>query len=253
LRLLDKINFAPPADRLWLVGDIVNRGPDSLAALRWAHKNRDALSAVLGNHDLHLLMVKEGFARQHGGDTLSDILRAPDADELCAWLRRRPLLCRDSDYLMVHAGLLPQWTPDKAAALAREAEAAINSAGYRDFFAELYGNEPSRWEDDLSGVPRLRAIVNAMTRLRICSPSGEMNFAHRGNPAEIPEGYIPWFDAPARKSKNTTIVYGHWSALGLLMRKNLIAIDTGCLWGRRLTAVRLEDRKVFQVDCAKGG
>jgi len=249
LRLLDEIRFDPAADRLWLVGDLVNRGPDSLAVLRFVKSLGNAAISVLGNHDLHLLALAEGFGRVHKGDTLDDILNAPDRDELLAWLRRQKLAWREGDWLMVHAGVLPDWTPDDVMQRAAEAEAMLQGAHYRDFFAHMYGNAPIAWDDSLQGIERLRVIVNAFTRLRYCSVGGEMEFHHKGAPGTQPAGWLPWFAVPGRKSVDATIVIGHWSTLGLINRSDLIALDTGCLWGGRLTAIRLEDRQVFAVQC----
>ena len=248
-RLLDHVEFDPAADRLWLVGDLVNRGPDSLAVLRAIRDLGDAAVCVLGNHDLHLLALAEGFGRVHKGDTLDAVLAAPDRDELLHWLRSRRLAWREGDVLMVHAGVLPAWTPDDVMQRAAEAEAVLQGPHYRDFFAQMYGNAPVAWADGLAGVERLRVIVNAFTRLRYCSAAGEMEFHHKGAPGTQPPGWLPWFDVPGRKSAHATCVIGHWSTLGLVNRPDLIALDTGCLWGGRLTAVRLEDRQVFAVPC----
>ena len=249
LRLLDEVKFDPAADRLWLVGDLVNRGPDSLAVLRFVKSLGDAAISVLGNHDLHLLALAEGFGRAHKGDTLDAILNAPDRDELLAWLRRQKLAWREGDVLMVHAGVLPDWTPDDTMARAAEAEAALQGAHYRDFFAQMYGNAPIAWDEGLQGIERLRVIVNAFTRLRYCSVEGEMEFHHKGAPGTQPANLLPWFAVPGRKSADATFVIGHWSTLGLINRPDLITLDTGCLWGGKLTAVRLEDRQVFAVQC----
>jgi len=249
LRLLDEIRFDPAADRLWMVGDLVNRGPDSLAVLRTVRGLGDAAISVLGNHDLHLLALAEGYGRAHKGDTLDEVLNAPDRDELLHWLRRQKLAVREGDVLMVHAGVLPDWTVADTMQRAAEAEATLQGAHYRDFFAQMYGNAPVAWNDGLQGVERLRVIVNAFTRLRYCSPAGEMEFHHKGTPGTQPAGWLPWFEVPGRRSAEATIVIGHWSTLGLINRGDLIALDTGCLWGGRLTAVRLEDRQVFAVPC----
>jgi bis(5'-nucleosyl)-tetraphosphatase (symmetrical) len=249
LHLLDEIRFDPVADRLWLVGDLVNRGPDSLAVLRTVRDLGDAAISVLGNHDLHLLALAEGFGRVHKSDTLDGILDAPDRDELLHWLRQQKLAWREGDVLMVHAGVLPDWTADETMARAAEAEAVLQGEHYREFFAQMYGNAPVAWNPALQGVERLRVIVNAFTRLRYCSASGEMEFHHKGAPGTQPAGWLPWFEVPGRRSAGATIVIGHWSTLGLINRSDLIALDTGCLWGGRLTAVRLEDRQAFAVQC----
>ena len=248
-RLLDELKFDPAADRLWLVGDLVNRGPDSLAVLRSVRSLGDAAICVLGNHDLHLLALAEGFGRVHKGDTLDAILAAPDRDELLDWLRRQRLAWREGSVLMVHAGVLPDWTPDATMQRAAEAEAMLQGPHYREFFAQMYGNAPVAWDDSLQGVERLRVIVNAFTRLRYCSARGEMEFHHKGAPGTQPGGWLPWFEVPGRRSADATFVIGHWSTLGLVNRRDLIALDTGCLWGGTLTAVRLEDRRVFAVRC----
>lgn len=249
LNLLDAIRFDVAADRLWFVGDLVNRGPDSLDALRFIRNLGEAAVCVLGNHDLHLLALAEGHGRAHKGDTLDAVLAAPDRDELLHWLRHRKLAWREDDWLMVHAGVLPGWTVDESMARAREAEVALQGADYRDFFARMYGDAPVAWNDDLEGVERLRVIVNAFTRLRYCSPAGEMEFHHKGAPGTQPAGWLPWFDVPGRKSAGATCIIGHWSTLGLINRPGLIALDTGCLWGGRMTALRLEDRQTFAVSC----
>lgn len=249
LRLLDELKFDPAADRLWLVGDLVNRGPDSLAVLRFVMSLGDRAVSVLGNHDLHLLALAEGFGRVHKGDTLDAVLEAPDRDELLHWLRGRKLAWREGDLLMVHAGVLPHWTPDDIMQRAAEAEAALQGAHYRDFFAQMYGNAPVAWGADLQGIERLRVIVNAFTRLRYCTADGEMEFRHKGAPGTQPAGWLPWFEIPGRRSAEVTVIIGHWSTLGLINRSDLIALDTGCLWGGRLTAVRLEDRQVSAVRC----
>jgi bis(5'-nucleosyl)-tetraphosphatase (symmetrical) len=248
--LLQEVGFNASSDRLWLVGDLINRGPDSLAMLRWAKRHSDALHVVLGNHDLHTLAVAEGFVEAHRYDTLQPLLTAPDRQDLLDWLRTRHMAHAEGDYLMVHAGVLPQWDARQALHLAGEVEAVLRGDDYRDFLAHMYGNHPNHWEDDLHGMSRLRVVTNALTRLRVCSPDGKMDFRFKGELSDIPEGLTPWFDLPERRSNDKTLVFGHWSALGLLVRDNLIALDTGCLWGGKLSAMRLEDRRVFQVPCA---
>ncbi len=249
-KLLDSVSFDPAQDTLWLVGDLVNRGPDSLAVLRFVKSLGDAAVTVLGNHDLHLLAVAEGVAELHRTDTLGEILKAPDRDELLYWLRQQRLLHAEDGYALVHAGLLPQWTIEQAAGLAAEVEGALRADDYAVFLARMYGNAPHAWDDSLRGYARLRVIVNALTRLRIVTPQGEMEFRFKGEPADIPEGYLPWYDAPGRRSHRATVIFGHWSALGLVLQSKVIALDTGCLWGGPMSAVRLEDRQLFQVPCA---
>ena len=248
--LLDKIRFDPAHDHIWLVGDLVNRGADSLAVLRWARAMGDGVTAVLGNHDLHLLAVAENVVKPHRNDTLGGILTAPDRDELLAWLRHRPLAYAAEDYFMVHAGLLPQWTTAQALMLAAEVQERLQAPNYRGFLAHMYGNHPDRWDENLCGLDRLRLITNAMTRLRFCAPDGTMEFKTKGSPEQPPPGCLPWFQVPGRASAGSPIVFGHWSALGLRVETDCMALDTGCLWGGRLTALRLEDRQVFQVECA---
>ena len=248
-RLLDLIRFDPAADRLWFVGDLVNRGPDSLGTLRLIKNLGEAAVCVLGNHDLHLLALAEGLGRVHKGDTLDAILAAPDRDALLHWLRHRRLAWLEDGFLLIHAGVLPGWTASDVMAYAAEAEAALQGADYRIFFERMYGNVPAAWSPGLQGYERLRAIVNALTRLRYCSAAGEMEFHHKGAPGTQPAGWLPWFEVPGRASADTTCVIGHWSTLGLVDRPCLIALDTGCLWGGRLTAMRLTDRQAFAVAC----
>jgi bis(5'-nucleosyl)-tetraphosphatase (symmetrical) len=252
-QLLDLINFDRGQDRLWLVGDIVNRGSDSLEILRFVKGLTGAATVVLGNHDLHLLMVAEGCASLSPNDTIQDILSAPDREELLDWLRQQKLLHVDGNYAMVHAGLLPSWSIAQASELAKAAEAAIQGEEFHEFCLHMYGDHPDHWDEALSGYTRLRVIINAMTRMRICTPDGKMDFKFKGVVEDIPDGYLPWFETPHRASREATIIFGHWSALGLRLRNNLIALDTGCLWGGTLTAIRLDDRKVFQVSCGERG
>ena len=250
VQLLEKIRFDPGSDKLWLVGDLVNRGPDSLQVLRLVKSLGESAITVLGNHDLHLLAVAAGTSRLYRGDTLDEILRAPDREELLTWLRNQRLLHVEGDFVLVHAGLLPGWTVEQAARLAREVELALQADDYIDFFAHMYGNKPDAWNDGLTGYKRLRVITNALTRMRICTDSGEMEFDFKAEKHKIPQGYRPWFNIPERASRESTVIFGHWSALGLMLKPNAIALDTGCLWGGPMTAIRLEDREVIQVACA---
>ena len=247
-QMLERIEFNPAVDQIYLLGDLVNRGADSLAVLRWARLHQ--IHAILGNHDLHLLAVAEGYAESLPGDTLRPILTAPDRDELLDWLRHLPLAASVSGYLLVHAGLLPQWTITQALMLAAEVEAVLHSDAYPLFLRDMYGNQPAVWHDDLTGIARLRIITNAMTRLRFCTPDGVMDYKAKGDPQHPPAGCLPWFHVPNRQSAGSPIVFGHWSALGLHLESDCIALDTGCLWGGQLSALRLEDRQVFQVECA---
>ena len=249
--LLSRIGFDAGRDELWFVGDLVNRGPQSLEVLRFVRSLGKSAITVLGNHDLHLIAVAEGHARLHRGDTLAGILDAPDRDELLAWLRSRKLAHADGEYLMVHAGVPPQWSPADALRLAGEVEAVLGSGGFASFIAKMYGNLPNRWQESLQGADRLRVIVNALTRMRFCTAEGVMELGEKGGPGNAPAGYFSWFDAPHRKSARVTVICGHWSTLGYLQRPDLIALDSGCVWGGCLTAVRLEDREVWQMTCAQ--
>jgi len=249
VRLLDEIRFDPAADQLWLVGDLVNRGPGSLEVLRLVKSLGTSAITVLGNHDLHLLAVAEGVADLSRNDTLDGILNAPDRDEILRWLRNQRLMHTHKNLVLVHAGLLPQWTVAQAEGYAREVEIALRSDGYITFLSRMYGNAPHEWDDTLSGYKRLRVIVNAFTRMRICTRDGEMEFKFKGEVKNIPAGYLPWFEIPKRASEKSTVIFGHWSALGLKHTPNIIALDTGCLWGGPMTAIRLDDRKLFQVRC----
>lgn len=254
LRLLEKIGFNPTNDKLWLVGDIVNRGPHSLELLRFIKQmdeQHDCVIIVLGNHDLHLLMVEAGISSQHSGDTLQPILDAPDCEDLIFWLRQQRLFYHQDNFAMVHAGLLPSWSISKAAELAKEVEMLLQQVDYAQQCAQLYGNNPNYWQDDWTGAERLRVIINAMTRMRICTSDGAMNFSFKDDLYSIPNGHFPWFDVPHRASSDHTIVCGHWSALGLYQQKNVIALDSGCVWGQQLSAIRLEDRELFQVACGE--
>ncbi len=248
-RLLQKIAHRPVQDRLWFVGDLVNRGTESLATLRFVRDLGDRALTVLGNHDLHLLTVAAGYTHLKSGDTLEDVLEAPDREELLGWLRQQPLMHREGGYVLVHAGVLPQWSAEQAAGLAAEVEAALRGEDFSPFVKAMYGNEPAHWSDTLQGNTRLRVITNALTRLRVCTSDGAMDLAFKGPPEKAPRGLLPWFDVPDRKSADETLIFGHWSALGFRMRSNLIALDSACFWGGKLTAVRLEDRAQFQVDC----
>ena len=250
--LLDKIEFDQTDDTLWFVGDLVNRGPDSLGVLRFVKQLGDRAITVLGNHDLHLLALASGAEGPRQRDTLQPILAAPDRDELIDWLRQRPLAYFEEGFLLVHAGILPAWDVATALNLASEVEAALRAADYKTFLASLYGNQPVRWDDTLRGLDRLRIIINVLTRMRMLTSDGALDLAFKGRPDDAPRELTPWFDLP-RASGSTALVFGHWSALGLLMRADLLALDSGCVWGRQLSAVRLEDRALFQIDCDKCG
>jgi bis(5'-nucleosyl)-tetraphosphatase (symmetrical) len=250
-QLLESVRFDPLQDRLWLVGDLVNRGPGSLAVLRKVISLGDAAITVLGNHDLHLLAVAEEMADKHHSDTFDDILEAPDRGELLDWLRHQRLIHAEGEHVLLHAGLFPAWSVKKAQKLAHEVEQVLRGPDYVKFLKKMYGNKPDHWSDDLDGYDRLRAITNAFTRMRICTADGEMEFRFKGELPDVPSGYMPWYDVPGRASADSTVIFGHWSALGLIVKPNVIALDTGCLWGGPLTAIRLEDRKIFQVPCLR--
>lgn len=291
--LLDIVSFNPAHDRLWFVGDLVNRGPQSLAVLRYIKSLGDVATVVLGNHDLHLILLAEGFGRANKEDTLGEILTAPDREVLLAWLRAQPLFHHEGAWAMVHAGLLPPWTAAQAKALSDEVSVALTASRYREFLAHMWGSEPTAWRDDLVGWDRLRVVVNAMTRMRYVTSTGAMALRERGAkspPGQGPAGCVPWFAAQGRASavkvkprqlaaeddgrrhgmayggaqgkasvtghdENNdpfpSIVCGHWSALGFHAQDDVVAIDTGCLWGGALTALRLEDRQVFSLPCAQ--
>jgi bis(5'-nucleosyl)-tetraphosphatase (symmetrical) len=245
--LLTLIGFSPGNDRLWLTGDLVNRGPDSLGVVREVMSLGDAAVTVLGNHDLHLLTVAAGYRNAHRDDTLAPILDAHDRDELLEWLALRPLAVSSEDLLMVHAGVLPQWSADEVLGLAGEVETVLRSGRRQEFLRVLYGDEPHTWRDDLEGDDRLRAIVNALTRLRFCASDGRMDFREKRGARHAPRGYAPWFAHPGRRTASSVVVCGHWSTLGLLLAPNVLMLDSGCLWGGALTALRFPDRRVYQV------
>jgi bis(5'-nucleosyl)-tetraphosphatase (symmetrical) len=254
LQLLEKIGFDARRDRLWFTGDLINRGPKSAATLRFIRGLGEAAVTVLGNHDIFLLMLAAGHGKLHRGDTMQEIFDQPDRDELLAWVRSRPVAHLDDGYLLVHAGVLPQWSAAKAVELAREVEHALMHDP--SLLANLRGFEPNAWREDLAGHDRLRLLINAFTRMRFITPmkkdgsGGEMEFATKTDAA--PAGYLAWYEEPMRATRDVTVIYGHWASRGLVLRENVAGIDTGCVWGRDLTALRLEDRKLFQVPCAVG-
>jgi bis(5'-nucleosyl)-tetraphosphatase (symmetrical) len=244
-RLLREFRFNEKNDTLWFVGDLVNRGPKSLEVLRFVKGLGPQALVVLGNHDLHLVTQHEGFERARKDDTFEDVMNAPDRTQLIDWLRTRPMMHAEGDWAMVHAGLLPQWSVSKAAKLASEVERALAAPGYKEFLKNMYGSKPDEWSDALTGWDRLRVIVNAMTRMRFCTPEGKMDFHSKGK-KPLP-GHVPWFEL---RNDKEAIVFGHWSALGLKLDDKLAALDSGCVWGGKLSALRLEDRKLYQVPCA---
>jgi bis(5'-nucleosyl)-tetraphosphatase (symmetrical) len=253
-RLLTRIKFNPAEDTLWFTGDLVNRGPQSLEALRFVKSLGERAICVLGNHDLHLLALAAGADRHKSADTLDAVLSAPDREELLQWLRQRPLLHHDEalGFTLVHAGLPPQWDLATAGRCAQELETALRGADYAEFFRHMYGNQPARWSPELQGYERLRFIVNCFTRLRFVSAGGDLDLASKGAPGTQPEGYLPWFAAPGRKSAELHIVFGHWSTVGEVNGHNVYPLDTGCVWGGRLSALRLDGDDSggwYCVDC----
>jgi len=247
LRACDPDGTAP----LWFAGDLVNRGPASLAALRRVRALGARATVVLGNHDLHLLAAAHRVRRPGRGDTLDAVLGAPDRDALLDWLRARPLAHLEDGRLLVHAGVFPSWTAEQAVGLADEVSRVLRGAHWVDFLRAMYGDAPDRWDDGLSGDDRLRAIVNALTRMRFVDASGRMDFAVKEGAHAAPPGLLPWFDAPGRRTADVVVVCGHWSTLGLVQRPDLVALDTGCVWGGALTAVQLADRRTWQVRCPR--
>lgn len=250
-RLLHQIDFSASRDQLVLLGDLVNRGPSSLGVLRRLQALGHSAQCLLGNHDLHALAVAAGVRTEKKGDTLAELMAAPDARELLEWLRWRDLAVYREGILMVHAGVLPDWDAAKTIALGAEVASAVRQNDHQDFFRSMYGNQPSSWSESLRGTERLRVIVNALTRLRFCTVRGEMEFAGKGGAAAAPLGYVPWFDVPGRATASTVVAFGHWSALGLLQRKDVISLDTGCVWGGCLSAMRVDGgrRELVQIKC----
>ena len=252
-RLLQRIDFSPSRDRLYLLGDLVNRGPSTLATLRKVQALGDAATALLGNHDLHLLAVAHGTRQPSKGDTLADVLEAPDRPALIDWLRHQRMAVHAHGWLMVHAGVAPQWDLATTLSLAREVETRLQAPDLADFLAEMYGNEPARWDDRLEGTARLRFAVNALSRIRFCTADGTLDLHSKDGAAEPPAGLYRWFEAPGRRTAGVPIAFGHWSTLGLVDRADLLALDTGCVWGGQLTAMRVSDhgerQGLAQVAC----
>lgn len=249
-RMLDRVKFDSVHDQLWSVGDIVNRGPQSLECLRFFVELGDSARVVLGNHDLHLLAVAHGVREMKRGDTLQPILDAPDATKLLAWVRRQPLLYREADYAMVHAGLAPQWTLDRAAQLAQEIQTVLQGTEIKTFLAGMYGDTPDCWRDDLTGIERWRVITNYLTRMRLCDAKGKLDLKNKAGPDSATPGFMPWFDVPQRKSAGNKLIIGHWATLmGRSLRDDVIALDTGCVWGKRLTLMNLETEALLDCEC----
>ena len=250
-QLLDQSGFSPSRDTLVLLGDLVNRGPDSLGVLRRLHALGDSAQCLLGNHDLHLLAVAHGARALQRGDTFGDVLADAGRDGWIDWLRHRHMALSTAGWLCVHAGLLPQWTGEDALTLAAEVEQQLRGADVGAFLATMYGNEPQRWDDGLAGPARWRVIVNALTRLRFCTAEGEIDFKTKEGAGAAPAGHFPWFEVPDRRSASQPVAFGHWSTLGLIERADVLALDTGCVWGGALTAARVDGgrREIVQVRC----
>jgi bis(5'-nucleosyl)-tetraphosphatase (symmetrical) len=247
----------PKQSKMIFLGDLVNRGPDSLGTLRHLKQLQEdqRVECILGNHDLHLLAVDAGIRKTKGLDTVQPILDAPDRAELIHWLRHRPMALSNGKVLTVHAGVLPQWDLQQTIECAQEVEKALRKKSYKDFLANMYGNTPNKWSNSLKGYERLRVITNALTRIRFCTPTGIMEFESKEGFEDGPKGYIPWFKTPKRKTQDTLIYFGHWSTLGLLQHGNVIGLDTGCVWGGKLTAMEIPESgkpskklKIIQVD-----
>lgn len=251
-RLLDKVSFSPSRDAAYLLGDLVNRGPESAQVLRRLMGHGDSARCLLGNHDLSLLAVAHGDRAPHHNETMDAVLHAPDRDAMLEWLRSQKMAMREHGLLMVHAGVLPQWSADQVMALAAEVEAMLRGPGLFDFLPLMWGNEPAMWREDLRGADRLRIVINALTRIRFCTPDGVMDLKASGGLEAAPAGMLPWFDVPGRRTANDAIAFGHWSTLGYLNRGDIISLDTGCVWGGCLSALRLSPagaHELIQVPC----
>ena len=242
MTLLDHIHFNEQHDQLWFVGDLVNRGPKNLQTVRFIKSLGEKAVVVLGNHDLHLLAMEAGYRTPKKADTFQDILDAEDADELLTWLRYRPMIHHDKTlgYTLLHAGLVPQWNLDLALSCAKELETVLRGPDHNDFFKEMYGNEPAVWSDSLAGHERLRFIVNSLTRMRFCDENGRIDMKETGPPGSQPVPYLPWFSISKRRSRDMKIICGHWSTLSYYAANGVFALDTGCVWGSGLTALKLD-------------
>jgi bis(5'-nucleosyl)-tetraphosphatase (symmetrical) len=252
-QMLAKLAFSPSRDRLVVLGDLVNRGPGSLAVLRRLAGFGEAAVCLLGNHDLHLIAVAQGHRGLKAGDTLQDVLKAPDAAGWIDWLRHQRMAHVEAGWLCVHAGVVPQWDTAQTLALAAEVQALLRSPALPNFLAQMYGNEPTAWRDDLQGTARLRFIINTLTRIRFCSDSGELDLKTKEGAQAVVPGFRPWFDVPNRRTRDQPMAFGHWSALGLVNRPHLLALDTGCVWGGQLSAMRVDGgrRDLIQVPCLR--
>ena len=244
-RLLTHIDFSPSRDTLYLLGDLVNRGPDNVGVLRRLMALGSSAQCILGNHDLHLLAVSQGVRAAHRQDTIADILNAPDRTVLLDWLRQQHMAIRLGQVLMVHAGVLPQWTPEQTLALASEVEDMLRGDALTTFMPQMYGGLPNQWRDDLQGADRLRVIVNALTRMRFCNAQGAMDFSVKESADQAPEGLMPWFEVPGRRSADAMVAFGHWSTLKKVNQPNVVCLDDGCVWGGCLSALRIEQPEVI--------
>ena len=251
-RLLKKIEFDPSRDKLWFAGDIVNRGPKSLEVLRFIKGLGDSATTVLGNHDLHLLAVSQKKGKLKNKDTLQEVLDAPDKIDILEWLRHRPLFHYENNFGLLHAGLPPQWDLEMTKALASDAEKVLQGGKFNEFLKQMYGNMPDKWSDSLQGWDRMRFIVNCFTRLRYCDAKGRLALEEKGPPGSQSSAFIPWFQIPTRKTKSIVLIFGHWSTLGFLDDYNCFGIDTGCLWGGKLTALRISGKiKRISIACSR--
>jgi len=249
--LLAKIDFSPSRDRIYLLGDLVNRGPQSLETLRRLRGFGDSATCLLGNHDLNLLAVAHGVRKPHKGDTIGEILDAPDRDAWLDWLRQRRMAVFEHGWLMVHAGVVPQWDAAQTLQLASEVEALLRGDTLAEFLPQMYGDSPARWSDSLIGAERMRFVINALTRTRFVANDGTLDLVTKDGADGAPPGFYPWFEVPGRRTLGTPIAFGHWANLGLISRADLLALDTGCVWGRQLSAARIDGdrREIIQVDC----
>lgn len=251
LQLLDQAGFSPSRDRLVVLGDLVNRGPDSLGVLRHLSHLGAAATSLLGNHDLHLIAVAYGARALHKGDSFADVLGAEDSMHCIEWLRQQKLAHLEAGWLCVHAGVVPQWSCAQTLALAAEVQAVLAGPGLRDFLPHMYGNEPHRWSEGLAGAERLRFVINTLTRIRFCTDDGQLDFDTKEGAGAAPPGHRPWFDVPGRATAGQPIAFGHWSTLGLVNTPELLALDTGCVWGGALSVMRIDGgrRELHQLRC----
>lgn len=250
-RLLAKIDFSASRDHIFVLGDLVNRGPQSLETLRRLRGFGASATCLLGNHDLNLLAVAQGVRKPHKGDTIAEILDAPDREEWLDWLRQRRMAVFAHGWLMLHAGVVPQWDVAQTLRLAGEVETLLRSDALAAFLPQMYGDQPARWSESLAGVERARFVVNVLTRARFVAADGTLDLVTKDGIGGAPPGFHPWFEVPGRRTEGTPIAFGHWATLGLIDRPDLLALDTGCVWGRQLSAARIDgaQREIIQVAC----